>query len=215
MPIHTKICGLTTREAVDAAMDGGAAYLGFVFYPKSPRHVTPERAAELSRHVPKYIATVAVVVDATDAELDAIFSKFRPDFIQLHGKESPARAWEIKGKYGAHIIKAATVRTGDDIAGAMAYINAVDMLLFDAKAPEAEGFLPGGNGLRFDWNLLRGREFPLPWILSGGLRVDNVREAVRLTAAKIVDVSSSLESEPGIKDPALVRAFLDETRQLS
>lgn len=205
MPIQAKICGLTTPEAVAAVVRGGAEYAGFVFYPKSPRHLTLEKAAALVGHLPKHIRKVAVVVDAPDDALLAIRTAIAPDFFQLHGKETPARVSEVKTLAGDKVIKAVTVRTADDIASARAYQKIADMLLFDAKAPKG---LPGGNGISFDWELLKDKHFDIPWMLSGGLNAENIAEAVRVSGAGIVDVSSSVESSPGIKDPKLVSDFL-------
>lgn len=209
MNTQVKICGLTTVAAVQAAVKAGAAYLGFVFYPRSPRHMTPAKVSELVKDVPPSIKKVAVCVDITDDEIEVMLTHFRPDYFQLHGKESVARVQEVKKKYGIPVIKAVAVRNGDDIARGMGYEAAADMLLFDAKAPETmTDALPGGNGLVFDWNLLKNREFTVPWMLSGGLNAENVREAVTLSGASIVDVSSSIESRPGIKDPILIQEFI-------
>jgi phosphoribosylanthranilate isomerase len=212
MTMKVKICGLTTPEAVAAAHD--ADFAGFIFYPPSPRFVTPEKAAELAKAIK--LPAVAVTVDADDALLTEIVKVLKPAYLQLHGGESPARVKEVKGRFGLKVIKAIPVASGDDAARAHAYEDAADMLLFDARPPRFNvmGGLPGGNGIAFDWNILANRSFALPWLLSGGLTVGNLAEAVRVTGAKMLDVSSSLESAPGVKDPALVREFIQKARKL-
>ena len=205
--IHSKICGINTAEALHAAVESGAHYAGFVFYPPSPRYIPPEQTAVLVKPLTGTVKTVAVLVDPTDEELKTLLASFVPDYLQLHGKETLSRVAEIKERYSLPIIKALPVRTGDDIAAAIAYNAIADMLLFDAKPPAAAGNLPGGNGLVFDWMLLKDRAFALPWFLSGGLSAENVAEAVRISGATLVDVSSSLERAPGEKDPSLIRGF--------
>jgi phosphoribosylanthranilate isomerase len=212
MTIQAKICGLTSKEAVESAVKNGAEYIGFVFYHKSPRNVTAKQAAALSAGLPKNIKTVGVFVDVTDDELKKIFKVFKPDYLQCHGKESHQRISELKEKFGIPIIKAIAVRASDDIAKGKTYSDVTDMLLFDAKVPSSP--LPGGNGLAFDWTLLKAREFNVPWFLSGGLNIENVTEAVKISGAKIVDVSSSIESEPGKKDPDLIKAFLKKVKNI-
>lgn len=204
MNSKVKICGLSTEDAVIAARDAGADFLGFVFFARSPRNVTPALANELSALAPK-IPAVAVTVDMTDDAFAQMLQHFRPAFLQLHGKESPARVQEVKAKFGIPIIKAICVESGDDIAQAYAYEATADMLLFDAKAPKG---LPGGNGLAFDWQLLANREFGKLWFLSGGLHANNVEEALRISGAGLVDVSSGLETAPGVKSPELIRQFI-------
>jgi phosphoribosylanthranilate isomerase len=204
-----KICGLTTAEAIEAAND--ADYLGFIFFPQSPRNLAPKQAARLAAMAQKPFVAVTVAPD--DLLLESIFSTLKPDYLQLHGSESPARVKAIKAKYDVPIIKAFSVRNSDDIAAAHEFEEVSDILLFDAKAPK--GGLPGGNGLSFDWRLLSGRQFQKPWFLSGGINADNVEEAMRISGARMVDVSSSLESAPGMKDPALVRAFIQKVKSLN
>ncbi|MCD6035623.1 MAG: phosphoribosylanthranilate isomerase [Rickettsiales bacterium] len=211
--VQVKVCGLTTKEAVAQAVASGANYIGMVFFPASPRNVSPKQAAELLANIPASIQKVAVVVEPTDEELDALFAEFKPDYLQLHGKEPVARTSEIKERYKIKIMKACPVRSGDDIAAMGVYASVADMFLFDAKAPETSA-LPGGNGLSFDWHLLKGRHFEKPWLLSGGLGIDNVEEAVRITEAMGVDASSSIERAPGEKDPALVKAFIEKVKSL-
>jgi len=212
MRLRTKICGLTDRDSVSAAINGGAAFLGFMFYPPSPRNLSVIRARELSDTVPKTVKKVAVLVNPNDKQLAEIKEIFLPDYFQLHGNESPERVAEIKRNIKVPVIKAFAVKNADDIARSGAYYDITDMLLFDAKAPEDA--LPGGNGLSFNWHLLNRREFPLPWMLAGGLNIDNIKEAVDISGARIIDVSSSLEREPGKKDPALITKFLDFVRSI-
>ncbi|MCB2081646.1 MAG: phosphoribosylanthranilate isomerase, partial [Rickettsiales bacterium] len=181
MSVQAKLCGLTSAAAVEASVKAGSAYAGFVFFDKSPRNVTPVQAAKLAADIPQEIQTVAVLVNPQDEVLDMLLQTFRPAFLQLHGDESPERVNTIRKQTGAKIIKALKVHAADDVARAGAYSAVADMLLFDAKAPEAA--LPGGNGLAFDWALLRHREFALPWFLSGGLHAGNVAEAVQKTGA--------------------------------
>jgi phosphoribosylanthranilate isomerase len=211
--IYTKVCGLRTQGDIDVSNAHGAAYIGFVFYPNSPRHITPQQMAGL--RIPKGLKTVCVVVNASPDDFQLITSHYQPDYFQLHGSESPDEVGRIKTHLGTEykIIKAIAVRSGDDIARAHAYAPLVDALLFDAKPPE--GGLPGGNGLRFDWALLAHRSFDIPWFLSGGLRADNVEEAVRLSGAAQVDVSSGVESAAGVKDPALIRQFLEAVNRIA
>ena len=212
--IQIKICGLTTNEAVNAAVELGADYVGFVYYPRSPRHVSFAQAAKLIKNVPDIIKTVLVCVDISDDEIEELFLSFSPDFLQLHGNESVARVSEIKQRFSLPVIKAIAVRNGDDIAAGMAYEAVADGLLFDAKAPETlSDALPGGNGLVFDWNLLKNRVFTVPWMLSGGLNAENVHEAICLSGAIAVDVSSSVESAPGIKDVKLIKEFIQAARK--
>lgn len=202
-----KICGLTTPEAVEAASD--ADFGGFIFYPPSPRHLTPEVAGKLASKLRP--PAVAVTVDATDSELTEIIKALSPTYLQLHGKETPARVREIKEKFGLPVIKAVGIASGDDAAKAHSFEQDADMLLFDARPPKG---LPGGNGVAFDWRILAHRTYGKPWFLSGGLDITNVREAVEVSGAGLVDVSSSLESSPGVKDPALVRAFIQAVKSL-
>lgn len=204
---EAKICGLTTPVAVQAALDGGAAYLGFVFFPRSPRHLTPERAAELAAPARGRAGIVAVTVDATDDELAAIAEHLKPALIQLHGDETPERAAEIRALTGAKIIRALPVAEPYDLNAVADWQDAADHLMFDAKPPVGSD-LPGGVGARFDWSMLGGKAFGPPWFLAGGLDPSNVTEALVQSGAPLVDVSSGVESAPGIKDPALITAFL-------
>ena len=205
--VSAKICGLSTPEAVAAALSGKAGWLGFVFFAKSPRAVDAPTAARLAQPVRGAAKTVAVMVDPTDAELDALIAVWKPDLIQLHGLETPGRASEIRARTSAGIIKALPVSTAHDIDRASAFTGAVDHLMFDARPPQ-DADLPGGVGARFDWTLLSGRSFERPWFLAGGLDPWNVEGAVTQSGARAVDVSSGVERGPGVKDPALISAFL-------
>ncbi|WP_224817119.1 phosphoribosylanthranilate isomerase [Hasllibacter sp. MH4015] len=205
--IAIKFCGLSRPEDVAAATAAGARYIGFVFFGKSPRTVSVETASTLAMDVAPGIAKVALVVNPDDATLDRIVAEVPLDMLQLHGSETPGRVAEIKARYGLPVMKAIGVRDAADLAAIDAYSDVADQLLIDAKPVEGAD-LPGGNGLAFDWRLLAGRKYwTVPWMLAGGLTPDNVAEAVRLTGAKQVDVSSGVESAPGVKDPALMRAF--------
>lgn len=203
-----KICGLTTRDTLDAALDGGAAYVGAVIFPKSPRHLEPEQAGELFAAAKGRAGVVAVVVNPDDELLGRIAAHLKPDFIQLHGSETPQRADEVRALTGAKIIKALPIRDEADFVNVSAWSNAADILLFDAKPPKGAD-LPGGVGHSFDWSLMANRPLPARWFLAGGLDGLNVGEALRVTHAPMVDVSSGVESAPGVKDTALIKAFLD------
>ncbi len=203
-----KICGLNTLTVVDAAVEAGADMIGFMFYPRSRRAVTPDLAQALGEEVTG-VTRVAIVVDASDAEIDAITATGVIDMIQVHGKEDPARVAALKARTGLPVMKALRVATREDIREADAFVGVADHLLFDAKAPkDMKGALPGGNGLTFDWTLLEGLKIAMPWMLSGGLTADNVAEAIRLTGAPGVDTSSGVEDKPGVKSPERIRAFL-------
>jgi phosphoribosylanthranilate isomerase len=212
MGVLAKICGVTSAEAVQAALDGGAAFLGFNFFPKSPRYLTPDAAARLAEPVRGRAKIVAVMVDPSDDDTDRIAEALRPDFIQLHGAETPSRARAVARRASAGLIKALPVAEAADLAAAADFDAIADHLMFDTKpAPDAE--LPGGAGRPFDWTLLAGRRFRRPWLLAGGLDPWNVAEAVRLSGAPMVDVSSGVERGPGLKDPALIAAFLDAAKR--
>ena len=206
-----KICGLTTPETLDAALSGGATFVGAVVFPKSPRHIDPLHAAALFERARGRAKVVAVTVDADDALLTEIALILKPDLIQLHGSETPARAERARTLTGAGIIKALPIRAHEDFAEAEAWEPFVDHLMFDAKPPEGSA-LPGGVGARFDWTLLADRAFRRPWFVAGGLTPENVADAVRISGAPMVDVSSGVESAPGVKDPGLITAFLDAAR---
>ena len=205
--IRAKICGLRTAADVAAAADAGAAYVGFVFFAKSPRHLDIEIAAALAAEVPLGVCKVALTVDATDAELDAIVARVPLDMLQLHGKETPERVAEIKARFGLPVMKAIGIADAEDLSQIDRYAPVADQLLIDAKPPR-NAELPGGNGLAFDWRLLAGRKYwQKPWMLAGGLTPENVAEAIRMTGARQVDVSSGVESAPGQKDAALIGSF--------
>ena len=205
---RTKICGLTTPETVIAAAEAGAAYVGFVFFGKSPRNVTIPEAAALSRAVPPGVAKVALVVDAQDAFLQELTDAVGLDMLQLHGGESVARVADVRQRFGLPVMKAVGVADESDLEAVQAYGAVADQLLIDAKPPSGAD-LPGGNGLSFDWRLIAGRRIACPWMLAGGLTPQNVAEAIALTGARQVDVSSGVESAPGVKDIAAIRAFIE------
>ena len=207
-----KICGLTTADTLAAAIDGGADFVGAVIFPKSPRHIAPDVAGELFQPARGKARIVAVVVDPDDALLESIGRMLRPDLVQLHGRETPERMAAVRALTGAGVIKALPVRTAADLDAAEAWAPHVDHLMFDAKPPEGS-VLPGGVGHSFDWSLLAGRIFDKPWFLAGGLTPDNVAEALALTGAPMADVSSGVESAPGVKDAARIAAFLQAVRR--
>ncbi|WP_116130983.1 phosphoribosylanthranilate isomerase [Tropicimonas sp. IMCC34043] len=204
--IRVKICGLTRPQDVSAVVAAGAAYAGFVFFAKSPRNLDPAAARALALEAPSGLAKVALTVDATDAELDQILDMVPIDMLQLHGKESPERVALVRERYGLPVMKAVGVASEADLPAVADYGLVADQLLIDAKPPKG-AVLPGGNGLSFDWRLIGGRRWALPWMLAGGLTPDNVAEAIRLTGARQVDVSSGVESAPGVKDAARIAAF--------
>ncbi|TCU62021.1 phosphoribosylanthranilate isomerase [Novosphingobium sp. PhB57] len=200
-----KICGISTPDALDAAIRARAAHAGFVFFPRSPRNVTPAQAALLSERAEGRIGRVGLFVDADDATIGEAVASARLDALQLHGSESPARAAQLRAQFGIAVWKALSVATAEDAARAATYAGAVDLVLFDAKTPK--GSLPGGMGLSFDWNLVANWKGPIPWGLAGGLNPENVAEAVQLTGAPLVDTSSGVESAPGVKDLDRIAAF--------
>ncbi len=204
---RVKICGLRDAQSVQAAVQAGATYVGFVFFERSPRALSIAQAAQLGALVPPGVAKVALTVDADDATLDALTAGLPLDMLQLHGSESPARVTQVRARYGLPVMKAVGVAGPDDLAALESYARVADQLLVDAKPP-AGAVLPGGNGLAFDWRLIAGRRWPVPWMLAGGLTPANVAEALRLTGARQVDVSSGVESAPGIKDEGLIREFI-------
>jgi phosphoribosylanthranilate isomerase len=214
MGVAAKICGLSTEEGVSAAVAGGAAYLGFVFYQPSPRAVTPQQAARLCETVPIEVARVALFVDADDETIKAALAAAPVDMLQFHGSESPERIVEARLRFGRPVMKVVAIAGPEDVTAAARYENAADRLLFDAKPPRRRDALPGGNGLAFDWGLIAGRAWRLPWMLSGGLTAELLPEAVRISGAAAVDVSSGVESRPGVKDPGKIHAFLAAARAL-
>lgn len=207
MTVQAKICGLNDAAGVDAAAQGGAAFIGFVFFARSPRAVTPEAAAPLIARAPKGIVRVGLIVDADDATIRMIVDVAKIDMLQLHGGETPARVAEIKKAFRLPVMKALPIATAADIDGAAAYEDAADRLMFDARPPK-DATRPGGNALAFDWSLLKGRRFRRPWILAGGLNAANVAEAVATSGANTVDVSSGVEDAPGRKNPEKILEFL-------
>lgn len=212
MTLKAKICGVSTPEAVRAALDGKAGWLGFVFFPKSPRNLSVEAAARLAEPARGRAKVVALMVDPSDAQVDEVAGGLRPDLIQLHGHESPSRTREVAVRAGCGIIKALPVSEASDLAAAAAYESVVEHLMFDAKPPK-DAALPGGAGRAFDWSLMAGQRFQRPWFLAGGLDPWNVAEAASVSGAPLVDVSSGVERGPGLKDPALITAFLDAVRR--
>lgn len=215
MSVRAKICGLSTEDAVEAAVMGGAAFVGFVFYPPSPRNVSPARAAELCRLVPaEDIHVCALFVDADDETIARALAAAPIDILQFHGKESPERVAEAKLRHKRPVMKAAPIAGPEDVALARRWEETADMLLFDAKPPRLPQSLPGGNALAFDWQLIAGEKWKRPWMLAGGLTAENIAEAVRTTGATMVDVSSGVERRPGEKDPAKITAFLEAAKRL-
>ncbi len=208
MSVASKICGLSSEDAVAAAIEGGAAYLGFVFYPPSPRAVGPARAAALCALVPPGVQRVGLFVDAEDAAIRAVLDQAPIDILQFHGHESPDRVADVKLRFHRPVMKAIPIAAPEDVLAAARYEADADLLLFDAKPPCRVDALPGGNGLAFDWRLIAGRKWRRPWMLSGGLTAALLPEAVRVSGAAAVDVSSGVERRPGDKDPAKIREFL-------
>ena len=211
MPLLVKICGLSTRETLDVALEGGADMVGFVFFPPSPRHISLEVARDLGSRAKGRAVKVALTVDADDATFENIIETLRPDVLQLHGKETVARLRDLKQKFGLPLMKALPVETVSDLAALPGYASVADRILFDARAPK-DATRPGGLGATFDWHVLENLDLALPYMVSGGLHAGNVAEAVRVTRAGGVDISSGVESSPGIKDPEMIRAFIRAAR---
>jgi len=215
MSLEAKICGINSPDALEAAVDGGARYVGFVFYAPSPRFITPEQAVMIAAPAPADVKKVGLFVDAEDGAIQATLDACPLDMLQFHGAESPERVMEAKKTFGLPVIKAIKLAGPDDLFRAGDYLGSTDMLLFDAKPPDdLEGALPGGNALAFDWELLSGAQWPCPWLLSGGLNTDNLAEAVEITGTGMVDVSSGVEDTPGHKDPARITAFLETVAKI-
>ena len=206
-----KICGLKTPQALEATIAAGADMAGFVFFAASPRHVSLAAAAALGQQAAGRIAKVALLVDADDDAISAVIAALKPDYLQLHGDETPQRVADVRGRMGVPVIKAIKIAERADVVAARGYPHA-DRLLLDAKPPKGAA-LPGGNGLTFDWTILAGIAFDRPWLLSGGLHPGNVAEALRQTQARGVDVSSGVESSPGVKDIAKIAAFVEAARR--
>ena len=211
MSVIVKICGIKTVEALSAALDARADMVGFVFFPRSPRHVQLDQAATLSALTGTRSAKVALTVDASDETLSAIIDALKPDILQLHGHETPERTAEIRSRFGIPVMKALGVASVADLFDVKAYEQVADRLLFDAKPPK-NAALPGGNGLVFDWQILSGLDLTKPFMVSGGLDPSNVATALAMTGAPGVDVSSGVETTPGIKDPSKIKAFIDAAR---
>jgi phosphoribosylanthranilate isomerase len=207
---HVKICGVNSPAAARAA--ARADFVGFNFYPPSPRHVTPARAAHLAKHLSRRVKRVAVLVNPDDAMLRDVIGTLQPHYLQLHGQESPARVAAIRRAYKVKIIKALGISTKADFKRIEPYLAVADALLFDAKPPKRKGALPGGNAVSFDWKILAGQKWKRPWLLSGGLSPKNVAEALRISGATLVDVSSGVEDRVGHKSPARIAAFIDAAR---
>jgi phosphoribosylanthranilate isomerase len=211
MSLIVKICGLSTRETLDVALDAGADMVGFVFFPPSPRHLSLDMARELGKQAKRRASKVALTVDADDLTLANIVEALQPDLLQLHGKETVARLRDIKQKFGLPVMKAIAVETSADLATLPGYADVADRILFDARAPK-DATRPGGLGAVFDWHVLEKLDLQLPFMVSGGLTAQNVAEAVRVTRAGGVDISSGVESTPGVKDPEMIRTFIRAAR---
>ena len=212
--IQVKICGLRTPETIAAAVDAGAEFLGFVFYPPSSRHLDVDLAVSLAKLIPSGVRTVGLFVNPAPDELEQILTQVPLDMIQLHGNETPEDVLRIRKIYGIEIIKAIPVGDADDLQKALEYKDVAEWMLFDAKPPKGVRALPGGTGFTFDWTILQQvAEWPTPWMLAGGLNATNVIEAIRISGAEAVDVSSGVEDRPGHKDPAKIKAFMDQVRK--
>lgn len=211
MAFDIKICGLKTDEALAAALDGGASHVGFIFFAKSPRNIAPVDAGRLREAAKGRAKAVAVTVDASDEFHDEIVAAMAPDMIQLHGKETPERVAEVKARYGLPVMKAFSIREAADFEAMAPYIGVADRMLFDAKPP-AGSELPGGNGVSFDWRLLAGLDASVDYMLSGGLNAANIGDAIKLANPPGIDISSGVESAPGVKDAALIECFFKAVR---
>ncbi|MGH6762165.1 MAG: phosphoribosylanthranilate isomerase [Phyllobacterium sp.] len=209
--IDIKICGLKTADALETALDSGASHVGFIFFPKSPRHLSPQDAASLREAASGRAKTVAVTVDADDATLDDIVNTVKPDILQLHGKETPERVAAVKKRYNLPVMKAFSIREAADLDAIRPYVGIADRFLFDAKPPKGSD-LPGGNGVSFDWTVLRSLDAHIDYMLSGGLNAGNIAEALQLTNAPGIDISSGVESAPGVKDIGLIEDFFKAVR---
>ena len=211
MTVAVKICGLSSPDAIDAAVSAGAVYGGLVFHPKSPRFVALEQARVLAERMRGRLKSVALITDMDDAGIAALVKTVAPEFLQLHGSETVQRTAEIRARFGLPVIKALPVGEASDLAVAAGYEKVADMLMFDARAPKGAQ-RPGGHGAAFDWKILAGCSFAKPWFLAGGLDPGNVARAIELSGAEQVDVSSGVESAPGVKDAARITAFINATR---
>jgi len=214
MSILIKICGINSVESADAAVRAGVDFAGLVFFPASPRNLTREQGASLAERMRGRARLVALMADSTDEEIGAVVKAVRPDFLQFHGTESPERVGAARAQFGIPVIKALAIADASDLARAASYADAADMFLFDAKAP-VNAPRPGGHGAAFDWQLLRGRSFPRPWLLAGGLNADNVARAIASSDAPGVDVSSGVEAAPGVKSAQMISDFVAAARSAS
>jgi phosphoribosylanthranilate isomerase len=214
MKVSVKICGIGDERGLIAAVENKASYIGFVFYRRSPRYVIPEQAAELVASLPRTITAVGLFVNPTDANLDSVISHVRLGMVQLHGRETPQRVDEVRATYGLPVIKAVGISSARDILEAGAYEDHADWLLFDAKAPKT-ATRPGGNAASFDWSLMKSYTGGTPWMLAGGLTPRNVAKAIQASGAQAVDVSSGVETRPGVKSPAKIRSFLNAVKSLA
>jgi phosphoribosylanthranilate isomerase len=211
--IAVKICGLTDANALEAAVDTGASFVGFVFYRRSPRFISLDKAAELASGVPRHVKTVGLFADPTDTQIEKTLKTVRLDLLQLHGNESPIRIGAIRQRFEIPIMKALGIANRADVQTSATYIGAADWFLFDAKAA-SDATRPGGNAVAFDWALMRMYTGPVPWILAGGLNAKNVKAAVKASGARAVDISSGVETRPGVKSPAKIRAFINAVRAI-
>ncbi|MEM6939401.1 MAG: phosphoribosylanthranilate isomerase [Pseudomonadota bacterium] len=211
LDVDVKICGVTRQEDIAAVAAAGARYIGFNFFKRSPRYVDPQVAADLARAAPDGMCRVALVVNASDMDLDTLTQTVPLDMVQLHGSESPQRVAEVKARTGLPVMKAVGVAAAADLRAIDAYSSVADQLLVDTKPPK-DADLPGGNGIAFDWGLIAGRHWPVPWMLAGGLTAQTVGTAVRVSGARQLDLSSAVESEPGVKDPERIAAFCEAAR---
>lgn len=215
MALEVKICGVNTPETAAAVSAAGARLAGLVFYPKSPRAVTPEQAARVAAAIAPGIAKVGLFVDPEDAQIEAVLKAVPLDLLQLHGEETPERVAALKARFGVPVMKVLKIARAADLEQVTAYSGVADRFLFDARPPkDRRDSLPGGNAVAFDWRILAGRRFPMPWMLAGGLKPENLRQAVEISGATAVDASSGVESSPGVKDPEKIRAFLTAARAL-
>ncbi len=210
--VDVKICGLTDEAAVEAVLEAGAEFAGFVFFPPSPRHLASERAAALAAPLRGRATVVALAVDADDQTFDRLFDVFGPDMLQLHGSESPERVAALKSRYKVPVMKMIPVRHAEDIGAVQTYLAVADRILFDAKAPPG-ATRPGGLGLSFDWKLLASLDLPVPFMLSGGLDPQTVGAAIEIARPDAVDVSSGVERAPGVKDPSAIARFVEAVRR--
>ncbi|HUO94150.1 MAG TPA: phosphoribosylanthranilate isomerase [Rhizomicrobium sp.] len=211
MGVTVKICGITSVDAADAAAKARADFGGLVFHRASPRYLNPVHAGVIAERLRGRLRMAALLVDPNDEEVAGVIAVVRPDFLQLHGRETPARVGAIRSRFGIPVIKVFSIAETSDFSGVASYNDAADMFLFDAKAPESAS-RPGGHGAAFDWQLLRGRSFARPWLLAGGLNADNVARAIAVSGAVGVDVSSGVETAPGVKSPELIRNFVETAR---